>query len=143
MSNRHTEVVATRTARLLWLTYEKIPHPDAVICPVEEAQVRLVISLLETSYERRLGILQRLKSISFKISKLAPIERPSIPARMPNGLYEPISWRFALWLTHALGIQTDSRRQDLIRCLQRWLTEGRDCDRVSLTEFVRPTADVV
>lgn len=143
MSNNLAEIETTQSARLLWLTHEKLPHPDAVICPVEEAQVRLVISLLEDSYERRRGILQRLKTICEKIKTLAPIERPSIPARMPNGLYAPISWRFALWLSHALGIESESRRQDLIRSLQRWLDEGDDCDRISLTEFVQPTLNTL
>ncbi|MBD3673480.1 MAG: hypothetical protein HUJ26_08130 [Planctomycetaceae bacterium] len=139
MNNSLAEIVTTRTGRLLWLTHERLPHPDAVICPAEEAHVRLVIGLLEDSYERRRGILQRLKAISQKINTLAPIERPSIPARMPNGLYEPISWRFALWLSHALGIKSDSCRHDLIRRLQHWLDEGDDCDRISLTEFVQPS----
>ena len=132
----HAEIVTTKSDRLLWLSHEKLPHPDAVICPVEETQVRLVISLLEASYERRMGILNRLKTISAKLNTLAPIDRPSIPARMPSGLYEPISWRFALWLVHALGIESESRRQDLIRRLQRWLDAGDDGDRVSLTEFL-------
>lgn len=136
MSNHSlVEAVTTQTDRLLWLTHERLPHPDAVICPAEENHVQLIIGLLEDSYERRMGILHRLKAISAKINTLAPIERPSIPARMPNGLYEPISWRLALWLSHALAIHAESRRQDLIRALEQWVEDGADCDRVSLTEF--------
>jgi hypothetical protein len=138
MSNeKMDEVVATKSDRLLWLTHERLPHPDAVICPAEEHQVRLVIGLLNESYERRMGIVQRLQAIVSKFKTLAPVDRPSIPARMPNGLYQPISWRFALWLRHAMALKADDRRQDLIRTLEQWSEQGADCDRVSLTEFMK------
>jgi hypothetical protein len=116
---------------MVWLTHEELPHPEAVICPVSEEHVKLVIDLLAGAYERRMGLLQRLKAIAAKLETLPPIERPSIPARMPNGLYEPVSWRFALWLSHALGIQKDSRREALAARLQHWLDEGGDCDLIS------------
>lgn len=114
--------------RLLWLTHEQLPHPEAMICPVDENQVQLVIDLLSGPYDRRMGLLQRLKAIAAKLETIPPIERPGVPARMPNGLYEPVSWRFVLWLSHALGIQEDSRREALIRRLQYWLCAGKGCD---------------
>lgn len=115
-----------KPSRMLWLTHEQLPHPEAVICPVDENQVQLVIDLLAGSYERRMGLLHRVKAIAGKLQMIPPIERPSIPARMPNGLYEPVSWRFVLWLSHALGIQEQSRRADLIRQLEIWLEQGAD-----------------
>lgn len=121
----------TKPSRLLWLTHEQLPHPEALICPADESKVRLVVTLLEDSYERRMGILQRLKAIANKLATIPPIERPSIPARMPNGLYQPISWRFALWLSHALGIPEDSRREELAVRLNHWLSEGEDCETIS------------
>lgn len=123
-----------KPTRLLWLTHEQLPHADAVICPVDEHQVRLVIDLLSSSHERRMGLLQRLKAIADRLQAIPPIERPSIPARMPNGLYEPVSWRFVLWLSHALSIQEQSRREAIILRLQFWLCAGEDCDLVSTHE---------
>ena len=120
-----------KPSRMLWLIHEQLPHADAVICPADEEQVQLVIDLLSSSYERRMGLLQRLKAIAAKLKTIPPIERPTIPARMPNGLYEPISWRFALWLSHVFGIQEESRREALIGRLQYWLSAGEDCDLIS------------
>lgn len=120
-----------KSARLLWLIHEQLPHPDAVICPADENQVQLVITLLKDTHERRMGILQRLKAIANKLATIPPIDRPSIPARMPNGLYEPIPWRFVLWLSHVLRIQEASRRQELITRLQHWLDQGNDCEMIS------------
>ena len=120
-----------KPSRLLWLTHEQLPHSEAVICPVDENQAKLVIDLLSSSYKRRMGLLQRLKAIAAKLQTIPPIERPSIPARMPNGLYEPVSWRFVLWLSHALGIQEDSRREELVSRLKHWLEQGEDCAKCS------------
>lgn len=123
-----------KPSRLLWLTHEQLPHPEAVICPVDDNQVQLVIDLLSGSYKRRMGLLQRLKAIAAKLKTIPLVERPGIPARMPSGLYEPVSWRFVLWLSHALGVREPSRREALILRLQYWLCAGEDCDLISTHE---------
>ena len=135
MNSTLLEHTGIRQSRLLWLAHERFPHPEAVSCPAEEHQVRMIISRLNDSHERRMGILQRLKSILEKIEQLPPIARPSIPARMPNGLYEPISWRLALWLSRALDVQEASQREALRNSLKQWLTEGSDGNRISISEL--------
>jgi len=135
--NAPARLQTTKSSRLLWLTSERLSHPDAVICPAEEHHVKMIIGLLQGRYERRQGILQRLTAIVAKINTLAPIERPGIPARMPNGLYEPISWRLALWMKQALSVSETSCREAIVGSLERWLENGADGDRFSLTEFTK------
>lgn len=111
--------------RILWLTYERLPHPDAVIHPAEEREVRLVLTLLEYPIARRAQLVERLKNIFLKILQRPVFDRPNIPARMENGLYFPVNWRFALWLSHVLSFD-GSRKEQLVSALQTWLNEGSD-----------------
>jgi hypothetical protein len=115
------------TSRILWLTWERLPHPEAVIHPADEREVRLVLSLMEYPIARRAQLIERLKNIFQKIFKLPVFDRPSIPARMANGLYFPVNWRFALWLSRVLSFE-GSRKDQLVATLQNWLAEGSDGD---------------
>ena len=113
------------TSRILWLTYEKLPHPDAVTHPADEREVRLVLSLMEYATDRRAQLVERLNKIFQKILKVPVFDRPNIPARMENGLYFPVNWRFALWLSRVLVFE-GSRKEHLVSALQNWLAEGSD-----------------
>jgi hypothetical protein len=113
------------TSRILWLTYERLPHPEAVIHPAEEREVRLVLTLMEYPLARRAQLVERLKNIFQKILQMPVFDRPNIPARTENGLYFPVNWRFALWLSRVLPFD-GSRKEQLVSALQQWLRDGSD-----------------
>lgn len=115
----------TNNRRTLWLAYETAPHPDAVSYAADEADVRLALGLLAYPWSRRAQLADRIRKVFSKISKIPPFERPGIPARMPNGIYRPIPWRFAQWLMCVLRCEATVHER-LTRQLESWLHNGPD-----------------
>ena len=117
--------IAEPAQRILWLTYQRLPHPDVVVCPGDEQDVRLVLSLLSYPIARRNQIANRLKQIVAHLQSIPVIDRPSIPARTTSGLYRLMNWRLAFWLSHALAFE-GSLLEDTRQLIEQWLAEGAD-----------------
>lgn len=112
-------------ARTVWLVYERSPHPDAVSSPADARDVRLILHLLERTRNERVQIAERLRAILAEIERRSPFERPGIPARTPEGIYRPISWRLAKWLACVLRCD-GSVRERVTGRLHAWLSSGSD-----------------
>lgn len=89
-------------AQILWLAYERPPHPDAVCHPATEADVAFVLECLEAPPEERRRLAEKLRSALHQQRRLPPWSRPCVPCRRPSGLYVLIPWRLALWLAAVL-----------------------------------------
>lgn len=114
---------AASKTRIVWLVFERVPHPDAVSYPADIEDVRLVLSLLDYRLVQRSDLVRKLRRILDVVGREPPCERPTIPARMPNGLYRPISWRLAKWLACVLGCE-GSPRERLMARLRTWVDSG-------------------
>lgn len=84
--------------RLLWLGFERPPHPDAVCHAATTADVEFVLEWLDQSEDDRVRMAQQLRKFVEQQSAIAPWQRPNVPCRRPAGLYVLIPWRFAKWL---------------------------------------------
>lgn len=123
--NHSVPTLPTDGRRILWLVFERPPHPEAVSYPADADEVRLVLSLLAYPYARRMDIVTTLRNILAAMEHTAPCERPTIPARLPSGLYRLISWRFAKWLANVLAVEGSAQRR-VQRELQGFLASGRE-----------------
>ena len=105
--------------RLLWLTYERAPHPDAICHPATVDDAEFVIALLRRPYAERIGLTEQLARFLSKQKPLAATKRGAVACRTPSGLYRSVPWRLAKWLRHVLPA-TDSVIEDTIARIERW-----------------------
>ena len=105
--------------KLLWLVYERPPHPDAVVHPIETADADFVLALLEHPYERRIDLTRQLSNYLKAQEAAPPTNRPPVPCRMPSGLYRLVPWRLAKWLRHVLPAPESVIRRTASR-IERW-----------------------
>ena len=111
------------TPRLLWLVYERPPHPDAVPYPAGEDDVRLAIELLESPYVRRRHVSEQLRNFLATQLRRSPLERQRVPCRRASGWYQLVPWRLAKWLAAVLPAR-DSIAATTARRLRDWLAQG-------------------
>ena len=123
MSRAKAQSREEEVRRICWLAFERIPHPDAVRCPVDEDAARLVLELLAKPHRERARIAEQLRNYLRVENTLGPLDRRSIPCRTDSGLYRLIEWRLAKWLSHVLpagdGVIEQTRRR-----LVGWLEQG-------------------
>ncbi len=107
-------------SRILWLAYERLPHPDAVSYPAGEDDVHLVLELLARPYADRQRISEQLRRYQTEQDTLPTFCRQSIPCRRNSGLYHLVPWRLAKWLSAVLRAEDPviERTQTRIR---NWL----------------------
>lgn len=110
-------------SRILWLAYERPPHPDAVCHPATQADVLLVLELLERPEPVRRHMAESLRGMLREQREIVPWQRPSIPCRQQNGWYVLIPWRLAQWLAAVLPA-TDGLIDRTARRLERWRDRG-------------------
>ncbi|MBI1346175.1 hypothetical protein GC163_07780 [bacterium] len=107
-------------SRLLWLAFERPPHPDAVCHPATMDDVLLILEWLESAESRRVHLSEQLRGYLAQQHDITPWSRPAVPCRRESGLYALVPWRMAKWLSHVLpaspGVIERTRRQ-----LERWL----------------------
>jgi hypothetical protein len=115
--------------RILWLVYERVPHPDAVSYPADEEDAALARDLLSRSRPERTRIGEQLASYLHEQSMRPVAERRMVPVRRESGIYRLVSWRFAKWLSKALVAQDEAVSRTLAR-IERWQTSGRDGELV-------------
>jgi hypothetical protein len=105
---------------VLWLAFERPPHPQAVCHPATGEEVRLVLELFERPAQQRQHLADTLQRYVSAQAKLTPWQRPCIPCRRTSGLYMLIPWRLAQWLSAVLGA-TDGLIERTQRRLEAWL----------------------
>ena len=112
-------------SRILWLVYERVPHPDAVSYPATEEDVLLVLELLAHPYAKRLQWAEQFENYLNEQDRLGIFERKSVPCRRASGLYQLIPWRLAKWLSKVLpaGDSVIAKTETRIRV---WLEQGED-----------------
>lgn len=115
--------------RLLWLVYERVPHPDAVCCPADEETARFVLELLAQPYARRRQLAEQLRRFVRDQSKRPVFSRQSIACRGPNGLFRLVPWRLAKWLSHVLPAEDGVIERPRTR-IRHWLENGEQAEIV-------------
>lgn len=90
--------------RILWLKFERPPHPNAVVHPATESELRLVMALLELPHRERNHLSGLLRNWLTAAEKDSPWDRPRVAVRFGDGLYQPVPWRLAKWLACVLPI---------------------------------------
>ena len=105
--------------RLLWLTYERLPHPDAICHPATEEEADFVLALLRRPYRERMHLTGQLIRFLAEEQRRPPVLRRSVACRTPTGLYRCVPWRLAKWLRHVLPA-TESAVNDTIARIERW-----------------------
>jgi len=110
-------------SRLLWLAFERPPHPAAVCHPATIEDVLFVLELLDAPEPRRQHLSAQLRRYLDQQRDIAPWSRPAVPCRRDSGLYALVPWRMAQWLSHVLpatpGLIERTRRR-----LELWLREA-------------------
>jgi hypothetical protein len=109
--------------RLLWLAFERPPHPDAVCHPATADEVQLVLEFLAGSVTQRRQRAEQLRNYLAQQAALPPWSRPAVPCRRATGLYVLVPWRLAKWLATVLPA-TDGLLERTRGRLQRWLQTG-------------------
>jgi len=106
----------------LWLAFEQIPHPEAVVYGADEADARLAVTLLKAPLRERLWYADQLRGYLREQESLSPFERPGVACRERPGLFRVISWRFAKWLANVLPSDAGLIERTLGR-IEGWLGE--------------------
>ncbi len=88
--------------RVLWLVFERLPHPEAVCYAAGDADARLASVLLSQPRAERVRYAGQLRNFLREQEALSPWDRPGVACREGEGLYRVISWRFAKWLANVL-----------------------------------------
>ncbi len=109
---------------VLWLVFERVPHPDAVSYPADQRDALLVLQLLDVSPRKRVHLAEQFRNFQKQIEKQPVFERPQVPVRGVNGLYQLVNWRFAKWLSHILPACESTIESTRTR-VESWL----NCDR--------------
>ncbi|MCA9074677.1 MAG: hypothetical protein KDA93_06570 [Planctomycetaceae bacterium] len=105
--------------RLLWLTYERTPHPDAICYPATDDDAEFVLALLKRPYPERIRLTEQLARYLTQQKRVAATERTAVACRTPGGLYRSVPWRLAKWLRHVLPA-TDSVLEDTRVHIEQW-----------------------
>ncbi|MGD9853825.1 MAG: hypothetical protein AB7U20_02645 [Planctomycetaceae bacterium] len=109
--------------RLLWLAYERPPHPDAVCHPASEEEAEFVLALLRRNYGERARLTEQLVRFLAEETRRNAVDRRSVACRTPSGLYRCVPWRLAKWLRHVLPA-TESAVQRTIARIEQWRRHG-------------------
>ncbi|MBX3437581.1 MAG: hypothetical protein KF861_08835 [Planctomycetaceae bacterium] len=88
--------------RLLWLTFEHPPHPDAVSHPASDEELEFVLALLRRPIAERTRLAGQLINFLAEQNRRPALDRQSVACRTPAGLYRCVPWRLAKWLRHVL-----------------------------------------
>lgn len=123
-------------SRLLYLAFERPPHPDAVCYPATADDVLFVLEQFDREPIARIELARQLRRYLEQQEGLAPWQRPAVPCRRPAGLYALVPWRFAKWLSVVLPA-SEGRIEQTRRRLLRWLGE---CDDLCVMNVTHPSS---
>ncbi len=110
---------------ILWLRFERPPHPDAVAHPANEDELRLVLALLALPWWERNRLSGLLRNWLSAAQGQPPLERRGVAVRFGDGLYQPVPWRLAKWLACVLPIGNGGAISTRGR-IRRWLENERN-----------------
>lgn len=110
-------------SRILWLAYERVPHPDAVSFPAGEDDAHFVVELLSKPYRDRLQVAEQLRGFLKQQHKLPVFDRQRIPCRRESQLFHLIPWRLAKWLSIVLTANDAAITRTIVR-IRHWLQNG-------------------
>ncbi len=110
-------------SRLLWLAFERPPHPDAVCHPATIDDVLLALGLMSGEEDDRRRLAGQLRRYLDQQSSVAPWLRPTVPCRRATGLYALVPWRLAKWLSVVLAASPGLIERTTTR-LETWLHAG-------------------
>lgn len=102
LKSRPPQAAQEDVMRVMWLVFERLPHPEAVCYAAGEADVRLAEVLLKQPRIERVRYAEQLRNYLREQEGLSPFARPGVACREGDGLYQVISWRFAKWLANVL-----------------------------------------
>ena len=122
---------AMQMERILWLQYERPPHPDAVVYPAGEEDLKLVLAVMDLPYRERCHLSGLLRNWLSEAESQNPFERPGVAVRFGAGLYHPVPWRFAKWLSCILPLP-DAAAERTRKRIQNWLENEKPAEFVSL-----------
>ncbi len=117
---------------ILWLRFERPPHPDAVAHPANVEDLRLVLALLELPWRERNRLSGLLRNWLSAAEEQCPIDRPGVAVWFGDGLYQPVPWRLAKWLACVLPIGDGGAISTRNR-IQSWLENEKE-SRILLPE---------
>ncbi len=118
--------------RILWLRYESPPHVDAVAHPANAEELRLVMALLNLPQRERNHLSGLLRNWLKAACEKSLHDRPAVAVRFGEGLYQPIPWRLAKWLSCVLPIGDGGTITTRCR-IRQWLENANE-DRVLAPE---------
>jgi len=107
--------------RVIWLVFERPPHPEAVSYPAGEEDARLALTLLGVPLCERLRYAEQLRNYLREQEGLSPFARPGVACRQGDGLFRVISWRFAKWLANVLPGEA-GRVERSRRRIEAWIS---------------------
>ena len=111
--------------RILWLAFERPPHPDAVRFPAGETDLEFVLEYLALPARSRRHITQQLRNYLAEQKTASPFARKNVPCRRSSGLYQLVPWRLAKWLSHVLPAD-ESKLRETASKIRDWLHRGDD-----------------
>lgn len=106
--------------RVLWLRFERAPHPDAVCHAADEQDARLVVELLSRPRLERVYVAARLRNYLARQEALPPLSRAAVPVRRCDGIFRLVPWRLAKWLSCVLPA-TDGVLERTRSRVESWL----------------------
>lgn len=106
--------------RTLWLVYERPPHPDAVAYPANAEELELVLTVMKLPHRDRCHLSGLLRNWLAEVKDEDPIDRPGVAVRFGAGLYQPVPWRLAKWLSCILPIN-ESGAESTRGQIRAWL----------------------
>lgn len=106
--------------RILWLRFERPPHPDAVCHAADEQDARFVLELLSRPRLERVYVAARLRNYLARQEALPPLSRAAVPVRRCDGIFRLVPWRLAKWLSLVLPAADGVLEQTSTR-IESWL----------------------
>lgn len=110
---------------VLWLAYERPPHPDAVRAAAREADLHLVLQLLSLTCAERSRYAVQLANYLRSRNRRSAFSEESLTCRLPDGVCHFINWRLAKWLSHVLPA-ADAVIERTATQIRTWLRHNRE-----------------
>ena len=111
--------------RILWLAFERPPHPDAVRYPACESDLEFVLEYLSLPARRRRHLAEQLRNYLAEQQIASPFARKNVPCRRSSGLYQLVPWRLAKWLSHVLPADETKLTETASR-IRDWLNRSEN-----------------
>ncbi|MFQ5732305.1 MAG: hypothetical protein ACE5KM_10165 [Planctomycetaceae bacterium] len=112
---------------VLWLAYERPPHPDAVRAAAREADLCFLLPLLASPYWERCRYAVQFANFLRSRNRRSEFLEDSVTCRLPGGVCHFVNWRLAKWLSHVLPA-SDAVIARTMTQIRTWLHHNREQD---------------